>query len=358
MELYAFGSNSSGQLGTGHARDISTPAKCIFETDTTSEPLLFRGIVASGSSTLVLLENGQIYRAGAYFGLQSLQINPEATYSTSFQLLPLTGDRRAKSCSATWEAVIVATEGDEVFACGRGLKGELGLGTKTSTAHEPLSLSSFPPKGCTIVDLRSNVSHTVVVLSSGEVYGWGNGRKGQLGEPTGIIWSPRRIEGLRFKVKRAVCGRDFTFFVGESGCSEFQIIGSDKWGAISMGPSILNDWHNIGASWGSIFVQTQAGAITSWGRNDRGQLASADLLRILSMAIGSEHGIARNEDSRIICWGWGEHGNCGIVSEETGDSSGQWINTDQALLAESEVAGVGAGCATSFFWVKSRYVVG
>lgn len=354
MELYAFGSNGSGQLGTGHARDICTPAKCIFDIDTTSEPLLFRGIAASGSSTLVLLENGQIYRAGAYFGLRSLQINAEESYSTSFQLLPLTRDRRAKFCSATWEAVIVATEGNEVFVWGRGSKGELGLGMKTSDAYEPFLLSSFPPKGCTIVDLKSNVSHTVVVLSNGEVYGWGNGRKGQLGESMGIIWSPRRIDGLGFKVKRAACGRDFTILVGEPCCSELQILGSDKWGAISMAPSKLNDWHNIGASWGSIFVQTQAGAIISWGRNDQGQLASPNPLGILSMAIGSEHGIARMEHSRVICWGWGEHGNCGVVSEETGDPLGQWINIDKNLVANGEVAGVGAGCATSFFWVNRR----
>ena len=351
MDLYAFGSNGSGQLGVGHAKDIDSPEQCIFDAVHMHESIRIRKIAASGTSTLVLWDNGQTHVSGAGFGNHHSQF-PEG--STSFRTFPFPCEQHPRFCSATWDAVIIATEVD-VFVCGRGGKGELGLGPNTCQADTIQKLESFPPDGQTIVDLASSVSHTVVVLSNGDVYGWGNGRKGQLGAPSDIVWYPRRLEGLGFKARRATCGREFTFVVAEPDSPKFEVLGSDKWGARSNAPTNLDTWLDIGASWGSIFVHTHAGMIICWGRNDKSQLGPNELGGVLRMGIGSEHGIAQTKDAQLTCWGWGEHGNCGVAMDEA-ESDFRCNDVDSTLPGGHVVAGVGAGCATTFLWTKPNSV--
>ncbi len=85
------------------------------------------------------------------------------------------------------------------------------------------------------------MGHVVAVLNNGEVYGWGNGRKGQLGALEGIVHSPRKVEGLDFKVVRAACGREFTCLFGSSEGAEMLVLGSDKWRVRTDAPSMLQD---------------------------------------------------------------------------------------------------------------------
>ena len=246
---------------------------------------------------------------------------------------------------------MIVDEGDNVLSHGKGFKGELGTGAIDQSFWQRVPI--YPPVGSCIVDLASGVGHTVVVLSNGEAYGWGNGRKGQIGEPAEIVKSPRMIQNLDFPVKRAVCGREFTYFVGEAVEGRHEILGSDKWNVKSNAPSTAPDWAEIGASWGSIFVLKADGKIVSWGRNDHGQLASPGLPEIKHMAVGSEHVLALTNAGAVLSWGWGEHGNCGPDTDEAGDVRDKWNEILVECDSHAEIVGVGAGCATSFVWTKT-----
>ena len=349
--LYAFGSNGSGQLGIGTTEDAASPQKCLLQKDmddidvphTDVLPGQLSKIAAGGNHTLIALSTGQVYSSGCVYGNMNDNYDPVHVFHKRFS-----DKSEMKLCSALWEASVFVTDDESIYSQGRGSRGELGAKTDNRCIWQRVLIN--PPLGTQIVDITSGMAHTVVILSNGEAYGWGNGRKGQLGEPAHIVETPRKIERLGFRVMRAVCGREFTYFVGED-CHA--VLGSDKWNVRSDTPSSVSDWTDIAASWGSIFVLKTDGEIISWGRNDHGQLAPPNLPEIKQIAVGSEHVVALTKAGAVLCWGWGEHGNCGRDTDDAGDVKNRWNEVRIDNGGGAEVVGVGAGWATSFIWVKT-----
>lgn len=369
MPLYAFGSNGSGQLGIGHDEDVSIPTKCLFEG---SEPDILqssegkstnyiRRIAAGGNHTLLLFSDGAVYAAGCNddgrCGIESgdslmrfrrVVVRDDDDYGSGQTC------ETFRDVSACWEGTfLVGAEGDRLFVLGSGAKGELGLGEGVARATGPVPVKGFPPSGTEVVSIASGMGHTVVVLSDGEVYGWGATRKGQLGEAAKgkkIVWEPVRVEGVPFRATGAVCGREFTVVTGDRTKGEFVILGSanNRWNILSDVPPALGAYRGIGASWHGVYVQ-QNGGVLAWGRNDRGQLPPVDLPAVRELAVGSEHALALLEGGKVVAFGWGEHGNCGPVVDEQGNVKGKCALIPLPMEEESLVVGVGAGCATS--WV-------
>ena len=351
MPLYAFGSNGSGQLGIGHFEDRSSPQLCEFVAkDQVMQPNgLPVKIAAGGNTTYILFDNGDLYRAGRN-PISSADQQP--SFSEKFQKFTCQKYSTIKLCSAFWDGAVFVNAENEIFVVGSGPAGELGLGKESKYCSEPEKLQGFPPSRLQVVDIASCVSHTVVVLSNGDVWGWGNGRKGQLGQPAEVIWKPRKIEGIEQHVVRVACGREFTFLLGEGSVGKSIIFGSDKWSVKSEAPVGPQSWRDVAASWGSVFLLDENGYITSWGRGDRGQLSSTNLPAVEQLAVGSEHALAKTTAGDVLAWGWGEHGNCGSRTDQAGNvKMGDWniIPTNQDHSSDSRLS-VGAGCATSFIW--------
>lgn len=344
--LYAFGSNGSGQLGISGKSDTAIPRECLFNTEN-QITLHIKQIAAGGNHSLVLLDTGVLYIAGSNVDGQSIT---QETAEVFHRVILCSSNPSIKFCSASWEASVIVTTNDEIYTFGTGPKG--GLGSGSTFCLQPQQLLNFPPKHTTIVDVASGVSHTVVVLSNGEVYGWGNGRKGQIGQPAEVVFTPRKIENLNLDIVRAVCGREFTYLITDPGEGRHILLGSDKWNLRSSAPTDIVGWKNIGASWGSIFVLKSSGVVESWGRNDRGQLAPKGLPEIERLAVGSEHVVALTKSRQILTWGWGEHGNCGTDTDEMGDVKNRWSEIEfDRQDQNAPIQGIGAGCATSFFWI-------
>lgn len=354
--VYAIGSNGSGQLGIGHEEDVSVPKEVIFKDDLSSygQPL----IRAGGNHTLLLSSTGEIYCAGDYSsgacGL-TLSETPQPIFRKISLGLDSDPPGGTLLCAATWESSVIVkkdTEGraTRVYSFGTGNKGELGLGELIFRSPRAQLVKDFPPKDTEVVDLAASVSHVVAVLSNGEVWGWGSGRKGQLGSPEGIVFSPRKISDVGFSVARAACGREFSYLIGGSGDGQHIVLGSDKFSIRSSAPANVSGWQDLGASWGGIFVLLSSGKLLSWGRDDHGQLAPPSIPGLSMLAVGSEHIVALSRDGDVLAWGWGEHGNCGPNTTD-GDVKGRWnvVASSKYLPAESKIVSVGGGCATS--WV-------
>ncbi|OLN85497.1 RCC1 repeat-containing protein C10F6.04 [Colletotrichum chlorophyti] len=355
--LFAIGSNGSGQLGIGHKEDVSVPKQAIFFPDHEDSPVV--KVAAGGNHTLLLTESGNLYWSGdASSGACGLTSNAE-TEEPVFQRVQLSKDGSATGTTsliaATWEAsFVVQTDGDgkntKLYSFGAGLKGELGLGELIVRSPSATPFKEFPPSGTEIVDVAACMGHVVAVLSNGDVYAWGNLRKGQGGNPEAVVHSPRKIEGVDFQVTRAVCGKDFTCLFGAPASGRVLVLGSDKWNIKSSGPSSVPEWTDVGASWGNVYVLKKDGELLAWGRDDHGQLPPLNLPKLSKIAIGSEHVLAYTESGDVLAWGWGEHGNCG-PQVENNDVKGRWnvIASSRFIPPGSKIAGIGAGCATS--WV-------
>jgi protein ATS1 len=354
--LFALGSNGSGQLGIDHKEDVSVPKQVLLDSDTDA---VITAVAAGGNHTLLLCASGKLFWAGdsTSGACGKVSETQQSSAGSQFQPVRLTeGDEefRVGLVAATWEATIITrlnAEGKntEVYSLGAGIKGELGLGELIIRTPSPSRVADFPPEGLEIVDSAACMGHAVAVLSNGDVYGWGNGRKGQLGKPEAVVNSPRKIAGVDFKVARAVCGKDFTVLVGGTDDSKVLFLGSDKWGIKASLPTTAETWKDVRASWGNVYALKRDGRLKSWGRDDHGQMTPPNLPKIEKIAVGSEHVLALDQEGSVLTWGWGEHGNCG-PTKDNGDVKGRWnvIANPKYLPPGYKVTSIGAGCATSW----------
>ncbi|KAB8299753.1 hypothetical protein EYC80_000006 [Monilinia laxa] len=360
--IYAIGSNGSGQLGIGHKEDVSVPKPALFDDDIPQEVQQIR---AGGNHTLILSTAGKLYCSGdSSYGACGLtpELHPAESKFRRVKLSDSSSINEAPVviCAATWESSIIVQEDEggharKVYCFGTGNKGELGLGELLFRSSKPQLIENFPPAGLHVVNLATSVSHVVAVLNNGDAYGWGNGRKGQLGQPEGVVYSPRKIEDVGFKVVRVICGREFTCLLAESSSGQHQILGSDKWNIRSSAPEKISGWADAGSTWGSILLLQSNRALMSWGRDDHGQLAPSQLPPVRQIAIGSEHGLALTTEGEVCAWGWGEHGNCGPKTKN-GDVKGTWnvVASSKYLPPGTNISYIGAGCATSWICLSSQ----
>ena len=358
--LFAIGSNGSGQLGIGHKEDVSVPKPVIFHPSQPTSPVT--KVAAGGNHTLLLTKAGQLYWSGdPSSGACGVGQTPNVPVFLEVKFIregnPPVGE--IALIAATWEAsLVVAKDGDgrntKLFSFGAGMKGELGAGELMVRTPTATLLKDFPPAGTEIVDLHACMGHAVAVLDNGEAYGWGNCRKGQAGEPAAVLHAPRRIQGVGFEVRRAVCCKESTCLFGDPGTGKIHVQGSDKWSIRSTAPSVAPAWKDVGASWGNVYILTQDGSLEAWGRNDHGQMPPPNLPPLRSIAIGSEHVVALAESGDVLSWGWGEHGNCG-PQVENNDVKGRWnvIASSKFIPDGSSIDAIGAGCATSWICIAS-----
>ncbi|KAF2167709.1 hypothetical protein M409DRAFT_65833 [Zasmidium cellare ATCC 36951] len=354
--LYAFGSNGSGQLGIGSTSDAATPHPVNGSPGVSAAPV--KHVACGGNHTVILFTNRNFAAAGHNSDGRCPTTGKTRSASlTNVQVPPDTIDSDCAEVmiTATWSATLLICKSGMLMACGTGNSGELGLGPDVTTAKHPTPVEGFPPRNTSIVKLASCMGHAVAVLSTGEVYGWGKGRKGQLGEPAENSWTPRKIEGIPFCAVSAICGKDFTCIFGEPSKGELFLLGpngNDRFGVKADAPKAVPGWKQVAASWGSIYVLFESGKLIGWGRNDHGQLPPPGMPHLESFAAGSEHCLGLTSSGKVLAWGWGEHGNCGQRTAENGDVKDRW-NCIELLRAASAVF---AGCATSFVVTNDRRI--
>ena len=351
LRLFAFGSNGSGQLGVGHNDDLDFPQ---------AVPNLFAPVnqlAAGGNHTVILCSTGELMATGNNEdGRCGFPEHKELDRFRKIDRPPRHNGQihGIKQVVATWSATIVLCTDGSVFVRGSGSSGELGLGPSVTLASTWRQIAIPCPRQTQVIRLASGMAHAIAIDSGNECYGWGKGRKGQLGEPTAThVWSPRKIGGISFGARVAACGREFSVILGERCKPEILLLGpngNDRFGLRANVPSDLSDGIDFDSSWGSVFAVNSSGAMTGWGRNDHGQLPPSNLPTITAIAAGSEHVLAMSTDRDVFAWGWGEHGNCGSPTDSNGDVKGSC----HKIVLPGLAVNVFAGCATSFVQIQER----
>ncbi|KAI0829506.1 RCC1/BLIP-II [Hypoxylon sp. FL0890] len=363
--LFALGSNGSGQLGIGHKEDVSVPKQVELVGEAPEEDII--QIAAGGNHTIILTGTGRAYWAGdSSSGACGIVENVEDGEVSKFQEVVLSTSGRLgpiAHIACTWDSSVFARKDGngkvtQVYTCGVADIGAAGTNPDPPSLKKPSLLNNFPPSGTEVTSLAAGFRHVVAVLNNGDVYGWGNDRKGQLGElddtadSKGVIRQPRKINGIDFKVAKAVCCQYATCVISEPGDGRILVLGADKWGLKSSAPIEIPNWNMISASWGGIYILQRNGMLVAWGRDDHGQLPPPGLPELESISAGSEHVLALTKDGDVLSWGWGEHGNCGPQTEKFGDVKGRWnvLASVKHLPEGSQITAIGAGCATS--WIN------
>ncbi|KAF5098766.1 hypothetical protein D0Z00_001925 [Geotrichum galactomycetum] len=340
MTLYSFGSNGNGQLGQGHTDDTDTPHPVQFADPVTAPALTGKIELAFGGNHTLLLDcvSGRLFGSGdnqhSQLGLGLLSDCQPTT--TKFVELPLPkGARPVAHIAAGWEFSVVITDDGAVYTAGKGPKGELANGNSDIKQHrEFLKVYNFDcsKPGGRVVKAVASMAHVVILLESGELYGWGVSRKGQLGltnANTGISTRPVAIDfsagrDSPYKAVDVACGRTFTLVLARDASQTQSVIllSNDKTmtkvveEVSGLRHHISDPIISVAAGWSAIHVLSQSGQLVSAGNNSHGQLGPADktALRFASQSAGTEHylGISQSgSNGTVSAWGWGEHGNCG-----------------------------------------------
>ncbi len=237
--LYAWGSNTNGQLGTGDQEERLVP--------TAVEALADKTVVAvsSGTShTLALTADGQVYAFGSNTDNQvdgsddRRVIDPVLVEGLPDDILGVTSDGKTS---------FAVTSDGRVFGWGQSDEGQLlqgtdnGDGTFTvdpADVAAPVELTGLPDN---VIDVKGGARWAVALTDDGDVYAWGPNDEGPTG---GLDGDPSVESDVSFRPTKIAELDDVTIV------------------EIQTGPN-------------SIIAVSDTGAVFTWGSNSDGRLGYA-----------------------------------------------------------------------------------
>ncbi|KAJ2844837.1 alpha tubulin suppressor [Coemansia brasiliensis] len=376
MSVWALGSNSSGQLGTGNEEDAHYPTPSILPPQARIGHIVGGGnhvfgwprdgtqLYACGSNA-----NGELGDTHALDSRADKSESPQHQWRATKQ--PEGGIRQI-ACG--WNHSLLLTNDGRVYATGSNRYGQLGNGAQDKGVFKWAAVDTMP----SIIAVACGMRHSMVLTESGQVYAWGANRSSQLGcSSKASIPAPLCVSAGLPPIAMVSCGRNHSVLIAQDHRTVF-VAGQDKYG--QCGPStsefVAGTWRKftlpgsarkLCCQWDACVVLLQpkqeVGNLVMWGRADHGQLAAeanGGLSRMLvqvplladDVACGSNHTLAKTRDGLVYAWGWNEHGNAG-------DPKLQNVFVPREIVANSSVAdaasavGIGCGYGNSFVFDQS-----
>ncbi|CAO3590471.1 unnamed protein product [Absidia cylindrospora] len=227
--LFGFGSNGSGQLGLGHLEDVNSPKPCIG----IPRNEVIKKVVGGGNHSAVLTMSGRLFLAGSSQLGSRQQKVWESRNASNEDALTTMGYRQHDdydwaiynesypqhtwhNVACGWAFTLLVNTSGEVFGVGSSAFGELGFVSKKDVTE----LCAIAPE--LLVDIDSVACgwrHCVALDRGGKVYGWGWGKYGQFGvqdldhgKPVSI-YSPFTIPTPE-PVTHVVCGHLHSLILG------------------------------------------------------------------------------------------------------------------------------------------------
>ncbi len=279
--VYAWGDNTSGQLGNGSAQGSRTP---VMVAGLPGNDLMV-AVAAGYVHSVALTRSGHVFAwGGNRFGQAGQDGAAVIPLPTAVPGLPTSDPVVAVAAGAAH--TLVLTRAGRVYAWGDQGTGQLGVITNGARGM-PVAVSDLPP-GNRVSALAAGSIDGLAALRDGNVYGWGDNGFGQLGRlGVGYFSSvPVMVEGL----PRA-----------------------DRVIAVAAG-----DYFSL--------ALTGSGHIYAWGQNNDGQLGAGDNLdagtavavlgqlfgaHVVAVAAGGAHSLAVTAGGRVYAWGQNDDGQLG-----------------------------------------------
>ncbi|MCX5977325.1 MAG: fibronectin type III domain-containing protein [Coprothermobacterota bacterium] len=269
--VWAWGSNSDGQLGLGDGATRYYPVQITSLADNVSS------LAAGGYHTVALMKDTTVWAWGSNFSGQ-LGVGDSTSSNSPVQVTSLGSN--VVALVAGWGYTLALKSDGTVWAWGENSNGQLGLGDTTHRSI-PVQVTSL---GSNVTALTAGGWHTLVMKEDGTVWAWGNNGSGQLGlGDTTDRLSPVQVTALGSNVTALAAGGDHTLALKSDGTVW-------AWGWNSNGQLGLGDKTNR-----SIPVQ-----VTSLGSN------------VTALTAGGWHTLAMKEDGTVWTWGWNNLGQLGL----------------------------------------------
>ena len=170
--LEAWGYNAFGQLGNGNTNSSSTPVAVSLPGGATAT-----AVAVGGYHTLAIGSDGNLYAWGDN-GFGQLGTGNTNSSSTPVAITLPGGVQATEIAAGEYDSFAVGSNG-HVYAWGDNSLAELGNGS-TTQSDSPTAVSL--PAGLTFSGLAAGEYSTFAIGSNGKLYAWGYNDKGQLGD--------------------------------------------------------------------------------------------------------------------------------------------------------------------------------
>jgi alpha-tubulin suppressor-like RCC1 family protein len=185
-QLFAFGDDTWGELGTSVGPDPN-PTPTLVTLPGATGPV---SVVAAGYTfSLAATSTGQLYAFGEnrYGQLGSTTNNGGGTANPTPTLVTLPGQSGPVTLLAAGdEFSLAATSTGQLYAFGENYWGQLGSRTRdrTEDANPTPKLVTLPGATGSVAQLAAGAVHSLVLTSTGQLYAFGGNEGGQLGSTT------------------------------------------------------------------------------------------------------------------------------------------------------------------------------
>ena len=330
--VWAWGNNTSGELGNGSSGDKSfLPVKVSNLSNSTA-------ISAGGrwnpttevdeGHSVALKSDGTVWAWG-YNGNGELGDGTTVNRSTPVQVSSIS-NIIAIACGYGHTMALKAD--GTVWAWGLNDEGQLGDGTTTNRTI-PVQVNSLSD----VVAIECGGYHSLALKSDGAVWGWGYNGNGELGDGTTVNrYTPVQVNGISNVI--AVAGGEYHSIALKSdgtvwawGTNSFGLLGdgttTNRKTPVQV--SELSDVSAIAGGFHHTIALKSNGTVWTWGLNDHGQLGDiaiderttpgqvSGLSNCTRIDGGGYFTIALRSDGTV--WGWGGNWYGQVGNEKTGD---------------------------------------
>ena len=221
-QLWVCGDNVFGQLGLGEINRINTLTKLNWTGGAIKQ-------VACGKiHTFVLTDDNQLWACGDN-SYSQLGLGDRDDRNTLTKLNWTGGTIKQVACGGFYTFVL--TDNNQLWACGNNFKGQLGLGDDDPQKN---TLTKLDWTGGTVKQMACGGAHTFVLTEDDQLWACGFNRNGQLGLGdeenrnilTDLIWTDESI-------KQVACGRYHTFVLTQD--EELGACGDNQYGQLGFG---------------------------------------------------------------------------------------------------------------------------
>ena len=329
-KVYACGSNSSGQLGTGDNITYYYPIQI-----TSLNSLIIKDITSFDSHSLFLTNDGKVYSCGKNDNGQ-LGLGDYTNRTVPTLISASIGSLIISAIAGGDLFSLFLTNNGKVYSCGRGVSGRLGL-NNTTTYNVP-QLISTNISSLIISAIDNSGLHSLALTNNGKVYSWGNQNSGSLGLGD---YSNRGVPTListnigTLTISKIKCGDYHSAFLTNDG--KVYSCGSNGSGQLGLGDTINRNVPTlISTNIGSLTISditcgnshslflTNDGKVYSCGSNYSGQLGLGDttnrnvptlinsLPPISYIVCGETHSLFITNDRRVYSCGSNSSGQLGF----------------------------------------------
>jgi alpha-tubulin suppressor-like RCC1 family protein len=315
-ELYSWGYNLNGQLGNGTNTSSGLPVKVLLPAGVTATKA-----AAGADFSLAVGSDGKLYSWG--LNLNGELGNGTVTNSTTPVVVSLPAGVTATAVSAGDAHSVALGSNGSVYDWGYNGFGQLGNGT-TTDSHVPVKVTL--PAGETPIAVATGQDMTEALASDGNVYAWGDGAMGELGDgKTADELSPVQVN---VSGVTAIAGGGYHTLVISAGsifAYGYGGLGQLGNGALTNASTRVKVDFPTGVTptaiaaglYHSLAIGSN-GKVYSWGNNANGELGNGTETNekdpvVVSMpagvsasaiAAGADHSFAIGSDGNLYSWGY------------------------------------------------------